>query len=110
MEARDNLEAEAPRILVGPKQYPVMLLLTASSFTLKSILVGMTNYIYRHLILQRYCHNALRWVGRRDWEARTVINADLENKPYGLVNHLIFLSLDYITLSIVFKFLCLKVI
>lgn len=87
METRDNLEVEVSYILVGQKQCPVMLLLTASLFTLNSILDWMINYIYGHLILKRYGCNALRWVGRGGWEAWIVMNADLRNKSYGLANH-----------------------
>lgn len=72
--------------------------------------LGLNDKLYGHPILKRYLHNVLRWIGRGDWEARTVLNADLENKLYGLVNHLMLLSLDYIILPKTVKFLCLKVI
>lgn len=72
--------------------------------------LGSNDKLYGHRILERYLHPALVWVGRGDWKAKTIINADLENRTYGLQNDLSFLCLDYVILPMASKFLCLKVI
>lgn len=76
-------------------------------FLLFSQISGLDDKLYGHTVAKG-ASIMTQQICRRDWEARTVINADLEKSHTVLINHLIFF-LGFIILPMALKLLCLNV-